>query len=112
MILHYYDLLTWLIWVIIGIDSKISTMTIPIVSADISKHFETLGEILQQQQVVVSRSGELESKPFPMFFTAFPLYVDLKELFSLDIESSNFSTVDFGLDRWTAFLPTSIFFAV
>ena len=74
-------------------------MTIPIVSADISKHFEYLGEILQQHQVMFSRSGELESKLFPLFFTAFPLYFDLKELSSLDMDSSNFSTVDFGLNR-------------
>lgn len=79
-------------------------MAIPIISADISKHFETLGEILQKQQVVVSRSGELESKVFPLFFTAFPLYFDLKEFFSLEMEISNCSIVDFGLDRWTAVL--------
>ena len=37
-----------------GIENNISTMTIPAISPDNSRHFAILGEILHQKQVVVS----------------------------------------------------------
>ena len=48
-----------------GIENNISPMTIPVISPDNSRHFVTLDEILQQQQVVVS-SCELESHIFTL----------------------------------------------
>ena len=57
-----------------GIENNISTMTIPVISPDNSKHFAILGEILQQQQVVVSYS-ELENQFFTLFFLALILAV-------------------------------------
>ena len=41
-------------------------MTIPVISPDNSRHFAILGEILQQQKVVVS-SLELENHFFTLF---------------------------------------------
>ena len=50
-----------------GIENNISTMTITVISPDNSKHFAISGEILQQQQVVVT-SSELENQFFTSFF--------------------------------------------
>ena len=69
----YYSL-TSTKWLIIGIENNISTMTIPVISPDNSRHFATLDGILQQQQVVVS-SCEIESLLFILFFIVLDLAV-------------------------------------
>ena len=57
-----------------GIENNISTMTIPVISPDNSRHFATLDGILQQQKVVVS-SCESENHLFTLFFLAIILAV-------------------------------------
>ena len=63
IIIDAYYSLTRTKWLIMGIMNNISTMTIPVISLDDSKHFANLGGILHQQNVVVS-SFELDSHPF------------------------------------------------
>ena len=57
-----------------GIENNISTMTIPVVSPDNSRHFASLGEILQQQKLTVS-SFELENHLLSFYFLALVLAV-------------------------------------
>ena len=57
-----------------GIENNISTMTIPVISPDDSRHFATLGEISQQQMLVISYR-KLENHPFILFFLALNLVV-------------------------------------
>ena len=57
-----------------GIENNISTTTTPVISPVNSRHFAISGEILQQQQVVVT-SSELENQFLTLFFLALILAV-------------------------------------
>ena len=68
ILFNLYDLFTWSIWIIIGMEHNISATIILIASADTSKYFEHLGVMLQQPQVVLL-SDELESHISALLFS-------------------------------------------